>query len=88
MLLKLRGDTSYFPALASLSPKQPPKPYIRGMEAVWGIILGAGLLCLYFLPAYIGRKKRNGTAIGLLNLFLGWTIIGWIGALVWATTKD
>jgi hypothetical protein len=47
-----------------------------------------GVLCIYFLPAYIARKKRNGTSIGLLNIFLGWTLIGWVVALVWATKKD
>jgi len=27
-------------------------------------------------------------AIGALNLFLGWSLIGWVAALVWALTKD
>jgi hypothetical protein len=27
-------------------------------------------------------------AIGVLNFFLGWTLLGWIGALVWACTAD
>jgi ABC-type transport system involved in cytochrome c biogenesis permease component len=43
---------------------------------------------LYFLPTFIGLKKRNSTAICMLNLFLGWTVIGWIIALVWALTVD
>ena len=30
----------------------------------------------------------NGCAIFILNLFLGWTIIGWIIALVWAFCQD
>jgi hypothetical protein len=40
----------------------------------------------YFLPTIIAstRKNSNATAITILNLFLGWTIIGWIGALAWA----
>ncbi len=44
----------------------------------------AFLLLLYFLPAIIGRQKRDATGIFLLNLFLGWTVIGWIIALIWA----
>ncbi len=44
--------------------------------------------CLYFLPTIAGRKKRNRYAIFVLNLFLGWTGIGWIIALVWALTLD
>lgn len=45
-------------------------------------------LLFYFLPAIVGRRKRNAGAIFLLNLLLGWTMIGWIVALVWAACKD
>jgi hypothetical protein len=31
-----------------------------------------------------GRHLHEPTAITLLNLFLGWTFIGWIIALIWA----
>ena len=34
------------------------------------------------------RGKSNTFAILLLNLFLGWTFIGWIVALVWSVTSD
>jgi hypothetical protein len=45
---------------------------------------------LYFLPSIIAlaRGKRDLLAIFLLNLFLGWSIIGWIVALVWAAKSD
>jgi len=43
---------------------------------------------IYFLPSFIGGRKRNGCAIFVLNLFLGWTIIGWVIALVWACCRD
>lgn len=43
---------------------------------------------LYFLPSIVGRAKRNFPAIFMLNLFLGWTVIGWIVALIWASTAD
>jgi len=41
---------------------------------------------LYFLPAIIAaaRQTHNSTGILLLNIFLGWTIVGWIVALVLA----
>jgi hypothetical protein len=42
------------------------------------------LFLLYFLPSIIGRDKHNATSIFLLNLFFGWTGIGWIIALIWA----
>jgi len=50
-------------------------------------IIGVGLL-IYFIPAFVGRKKRNANAIFALNLFLGWTILGWVAALVWAMTSE
>lgn len=47
-------------------------------------------LISYFLPTIIAmfRGKSNTFAILLLNLFLGWTFIGWIVALVWSVTTD
>lgn len=45
---------------------------------------------MYFLPSIIAlvRSKRDILAIFLLNLFLGWSVIGWIVALVWALKSD
>jgi hypothetical protein len=47
-------------------------------------------LVMYFLPSIIGlaRSKRDLLAIFMLNLFLGWSVIGWIVALVWALKHD
>jgi biotin transporter BioY len=49
-----------------------------------------GFLIVYFLPALIAsqRKHTNKTPIFLTNLFLGWTLIGWVAALVWSTTAQ
>lgn len=46
------------------------------------------LLLVYFLPAMIagGREHHNGGAIFALNLFLGWTLLGWVWAFVWSLT--
>jgi hypothetical protein len=43
---------------------------------------------LYFLPSIIGHDRRAFTAIFLLNFFLGWTVIGWVIALVLACTSE
>ncbi|MBZ5678541.1 MAG: superinfection immunity protein [Acidobacteriia bacterium] len=50
---------------------------------------GFGFL-MYFLPSLIAfaRNKRDTMAIFLLNLFLGWSVIGWVIALVWAAKND
>lgn len=44
------------------------------------------LLFVYFLPAVVANSRghANATAIFVLNLFLGWTLIGWVLSLVWA----
>jgi len=52
------------------------------------IIIAVFGLPLYFIPAIIGRKKKNAQAIFMLNLLAGWTFIGWVVAMVWACTKD
>jgi ABC-type Na+ efflux pump permease subunit len=57
-----------------------------------GVLLLLGLIgvsiVLYFLPSIVGRRKRNAGAIFVLNLFLGWSLIGWVVAMVWAVAKD
>jgi predicted RNA-binding Zn-ribbon protein involved in translation (DUF1610 family) len=50
-----------------------------------GLIILA--LLLYFVPSIVGWNKENATSIKLLNLLLGWTVIGWIVALIWAATS-
>jgi len=34
------------------------------------------------------RHHHNGLAIFMLNLLLGWTVIGWVVALIWACTTS
>jgi hypothetical protein len=45
---------------------------------------------MYFLPSIIAlaRSKRDLLGIFLLNLFLGWSVIGWVIALVWAAKAE
>jgi hypothetical protein len=52
-------------------------------------IFGFGFV-LYFLPSIIAlaRSKRDIVAILLLNFFLGWSVVGWVIALVWAVKTD
>jgi Superinfection immunity protein len=55
------------------------------MSGVPGGIVGAVILfALYFLPATVAawRHHPSVNAITALNLFLGWTLIGWVYALV------
>jgi len=43
----------------------------------------------YLIPSItaMAREHRNAAAIAALNVLLGWTVLGWIGALVWALTE-
>jgi len=54
--------------------------------------LGWIILCvfIYFLPAFVGaiRGKRNAIAILMLTVFLGWTFVGWVIALVWSCMAE
>lgn len=45
---------------------------------------------LYFLPTFnaYSNKKRNASSVLVINLFLGWTFIGWIVALSMSAGKD
>ena len=44
----------------------------------------------YFLPVLVAysRKHRSAMAIGFLNVFLGWTLLGWLIAMVWSLTGN
>lgn len=44
----------------------------------------------YLLPTTIAiiRRRTNTMAIFVLNLFLGWTLVGWVVALVWSVATD
>lgn len=46
-------------------------------------------IALYFLPSIIAYKRhhKNFTALLALNIFLGWTVLGWVGSLVWSLVK-
>jgi hypothetical protein len=48
------------------------------------------LSLFYFLPFAIAfnNKRANTGAIFALNLFLGWSLIGWVVALVWALKEE
>jgi hypothetical protein len=47
-------------------------------------------LVIYMLPWLVAvqRRHRDRLAIGILNLFLGWSLLGWVGAFVWAASAD
>ena len=49
------------------------------------------LIGIYFLPWFVAlsRKQKQHPQQGsifVLNLFLGWTFLGWVAALIWAVS--
>lgn len=52
------------------------------------LLIALSCLVLYFVPSVVGLRKRNAVAIFVLNLFLGWSLVGWVVALVWACTTE
>jgi hypothetical protein len=53
---------------------------------VLGLLLG--LLGLYLLPAILGTSRHvaNVEVLWLVNILLGWTVIGWLVCVLWAAT--
>jgi hypothetical protein len=58
---------------------------------VWVVYLAILALVagFYFLPSIIAfrRNHLNAVAILALNLFLGWSLIGWVVSLVWSLLR-
>jgi hypothetical protein len=48
------------------------------------LILVAAMTCGYLIPAVVSSLRRHPDAgsIWLLNILLGWTVIGWLWVLV------
>lgn len=43
---------------------------------------------LYFLPTFNAKSRKHPSRGGIfaLNLFLGWTFIGWVAAVIWSAS--
>lgn len=52
------------------------------------LLLLVVVLAVYFVPTLVAikREHHNLGAIIALNVLLGWTLLGWVAALVWALT--
>uniref|UniRef100_A0A6M3J0P8 Putative superinfection immunity protein n=1 Tax=viral metagenome TaxID=1070528 RepID=A0A6M3J0P8_9ZZZZ len=46
------------------------------------------LAVIYLLPTVHGYGKQHFAGIAILNIFLGWTFVGWVVALVWAVSDS
>jgi hypothetical protein len=59
-------------------------------ERLFYLLLGILAAGIYFMPSFFAwiARKRNTLAIFALNLFLGWTFVGWVLALAWSFIQD
>lgn len=74
--------------LASVLLRGAPHPPIRpGFVSLTGLVL---LLVFYFLPTIIAISRRSTMTVWvvLIDVLTGWTVIGWIGALVMAIASS
>ena len=46
------------------------------------------LISCYFMPTFVALlcDKHEAGSVALVNFFLGWTVIGWLLAFVWAAS--
>ncbi|QPB08998.1 Imm-like superinfection immunity protein [Klebsiella phage Metamorpho] len=56
------------------------------MEAVFGLFI---IIAIYFLPTFVAcsRKHKSRGGIFITNLVFGWSIIGWLIALIWSASN-
>lgn len=66
-----------------------PSPDSALEHGVKSFLLFAVVLIFYCLPVIIAIKRKHPSAmgIGILDILLGWTFIGWIIALIWASSS-
>lgn len=77
------------PALVVVN--QPSKSVSRSSNGssvglVFLFIIIGGIV--YFLPSIAASDKKNNSGVFILNLFFGWTLLGWVLALIWAVSKE
>lgn len=60
------------------------------MSLFEAILTVAGWAAAYMAPTIVAKLRghRQVLAIGALNFLAGWTVVGWIAAIVWALTRD
>ncbi len=70
-----------------IAPHHDAESVFAGVLVFCAWILG---FLVYFLPCIIASYKdsRYAAGVAILNLFLGWTLLGWVGALIWAVSAQ
>lgn len=53
------------------------------------LVIALFVFFMYMFPTIVAARydHKNTQAISVLNIYLGWTFIGWVVCLVWAVKK-
>ncbi|MFM0200935.1 superinfection immunity protein [Paraburkholderia fungorum] len=56
------------------------------MLKIFEAAVEVGAVILYLTPAMIAdaREREDAFAVTMVNILLGWTVVGWFAALLWA----
>jgi hypothetical protein len=75
-------------SLLAFAPAPPSQPGWPTFIFFFGL-LGLGMF-LYILPSLIAlnRRHRNKGPIIVVDLLLGWTLVGWVVSLAWSLSSD
>jgi hypothetical protein len=97
---RARAQATPFPTINSSDPiSEPQKALDEVRDAIAdakdasnaaGPVITLIAFATYFLPLIVAVRRwhRSTKAIGMLTLFLGWTIVGWVIALRWACNDN
>ena len=57
--------------------------------AAEAVVIVAALIA-YFTPTIVAKRRaiRQLAPVIVVNVFLGWTFVGWVVALAWAVSRD
>jgi hypothetical protein len=60
--------------------------FLLGLPILVLILIAIVAFFVHFLPTFVAGSRRveNFWWIFAINFFFGWTLIGWVIALVWA----
>lgn len=56
------------------------------MELLQLLAFTVGIICLYFVPTIVSESRNHYSNGGIFvfNIVFGWTVLGWLIALIWA----
>ena len=79
--------------LVSCAPPGVPSPHDWSWDIsfpYWGLPFSLLGLAVYLVPTIIAAVRRSKGILGiiLLNIFAGWTFIGWVIALIWSLVGE